>query len=126
ATPANSGSAAMGSGTGFDRCVAYSARPVNTVPAMMFPMVTGIWFHIHHAPNETGAFSSMPAGIQNKLKIKFSKPWAKKVKMGSHIATILPIVDRDTMANKAPTVTIQLHSTAFTKAVAQPAPPAAM
>src|SRR5205085_11007239 len=109
-----------------DRCAAYSARPVNPVPARMLQIVTGIWFDIHHAPNETGAFSSMPAGITNILTIECSKPWAKKVKMGSHIATILPIVDRDTMANKAPTVTIQLHSTAFTKAVAQPAPPAAM
>ena len=30
------------------------------------------------------------------------------------------------MASSAPTVTIQLQSTAFTSAVAQPAPPAAM
>jgi len=31
--------------------------------------------------------------------------------IGSHIATIFPMVDRDAMASTAPSVTIQLHRT---------------
>src|SRR5438067_13017284 len=63
----------------------------------MLPMVTGIWFH-HHWTVETGAFRSMPAGATNMLTIECSKPRAKKIMIGSHIAAILPIVERATKA----------------------------
>src|ERR1017187_7239230 len=110
----------------FGRNVEYRARPVNREPDRILPRVTGIWFQSHQLPKETGACSSMPAGITNMLTMECSKPWAKNVRMGSHMAAILPVVERDTMASSVPTVTIQLQSTALTSAVAQPAPPAAM
>ncbi len=45
--------------------------------------------------------------------------------MGSHIATIFPTVDRETIASTAPIVTIQLHRIPLTNAVDQPLPPSA-
>ncbi len=46
--------------------------------------------------------------------------------IGSHIATTLPIVEREAMASTAPSVTIQLHKTPLMKAVSQPRNPTAM
>ena len=54
------------------------------------------------------------------LTTECSKPRAKNVMIGSHIAAILPKVERETRASIAPIVTIQLQRIALTKAVPQP------
>jgi len=40
--------------------------------------------------------------------------------IGNHIATILPMVEREAIASTAPNVTIQLHRTPLMKAVSHP------
>src|SRR5258708_787897 len=92
----------------------------------MFPRVTGIWFQSHQLAVETGAPRNFPAGMTNIFTMECSYPCAKKVVMGSHIATILPMVERETRASTAPTVTIQLQRTALMNAVAHPLEPAAI
>src|SRR6266700_558746 len=92
----------------------------------MLPRVTGIWFQSHQLLVETGAPRNFPAGITNIFTMECSYPWAKKVVMGNHMATILPTVERETSASTAPTVTIQLQRIALMNAVAQPLEPAAM
>ncbi len=72
-----------------------------------------------------GAPNIMPDGMRYMFTTECSKPSAKNVMMGSHMATIFPTVDRELNANIAPMATIQLHSTAFTKAVPQPLGPSA-
>src|SRR5207245_10541267 len=79
------------------------------MPPAMLPSVTGIWFHIHQSARETCAPSNIPAGITNMLNTECSKPWAKNVRMGSHIAAILQIVDCEVSAIATPTVNIQLQ-----------------
>src|SRR6266487_4284726 len=69
---------------------------------------------------------SQPDGITNMFTIECSYPWAKNVMIGSHIATIFPTVERDTIASTVPIVTIQLHSIPLTNAVANPLAPSAM
>src|SRR5690242_7644851 len=97
--------------------------PVKNAPATMFPIVTGTWFHSHHLLQETGAPSIMPEGITYMLTIECSYPCAKNVRIGSHMATTLPIVERDENARIAPSVTIQLHNTPLITAVAHPLGP---
>src|SRR5437879_13687117 len=84
--------------------------PVKSVPATRFPMVTGSRFQKSHWPTEMGAPSIMPDGIRNMLTTECSKPSAKKVMIGSHMAAIFPTVDLETKASTAPIVTIQLRS----------------
>src|SRR5438477_12962290 len=59
------------------------------------------------------------------LTIECSYPCAKNVAIGSHIAATFPIVERDTSARTAPSVTIQLQRTAFTTTAAHPRAPSA-
>ena len=54
-----------------------------------------------------------------------SNPCAKKITIGSHIATILPIVERETNASIAPRATIQLQRIPLIIAVAHPLAPRA-
>src|ERR1700738_310131 len=106
--------------------VAYSASPVSKAPETKLPNVTGIWFQIHHWVSVIGAPNSMPVGIKNMFTIEWSYPCAKNVIIGNHIATTLPIVEREAMASTAPSVTIQLHKSPLMKAVSHPRSPIAM
>src|SRR5207245_11308162 len=90
------------------------------MPPAMLPSVTGIWFHIHQSARETCAPSNIPAGITNMLTTECSKPWAKNVRMGSHIAAILPIVDCEVSAIATPSVTIQLQRIALLTTTVRP------
>src|SRR3954470_2621994 len=105
--------------------VQYRNRPVNTKPPTKLPSVTGNWFHSHQSDAETFAPSSMPVGIMNMFTTECSKPCAKNVRIGSHIATILPTVDGDVSAITTPRQTIQLQRMAFVKTVTSPAKPCA-
>ncbi|MNC63157.1 hypothetical protein D3C75_1132560 [compost metagenome] len=61
--------------------------------------------------------------MTNILTTECSKPWPKKVRIGSHMAAILPPVDWEVMAITAPKHTIQLHRTALTNTVIMPSKP---
>ena len=94
--------------------------PVKSAPAKRFPSVTGSRFQKSAWPREIGAPRIIPDGMRNMLTTECSKPSAKNVMMGSHIAAIFPTVDLETKASTAPIVTIQLQRTAFTSAVPHP------
>src|SRR6266481_5358564 len=87
--------------------------PVSNVPATILPRVTGSRFQNSAWPTEIGAPSIMPEGIRNMLTTECSKPSAKNVMMGSHMAAIFPTVDFEDIASTAPIVTIQLKRMAF-------------
>src|ERR1700680_1640959 len=61
----------------FGMFVTYNASPVSKAPETKLPNVTGIWFHTHHCPNETGAPNNLPVGIKNMFTIECSYPCAK-------------------------------------------------
>ena len=96
---------------------------MKTIPPATLPSVTGIWFHSHQSASPTRAPSSMPAGTTNMFTTECSKPWAKNVMIGSHIAAIFPAVDCDVNAMTTPRVTIQLQRIARPTAMATPWPP---
>src|SRR5258708_12655654 len=99
--------------------------PVKSVPARRFRMVTGSRLQRRGWLREMGGQSIIPEGMRNMLTTECSKPRAKNVMMGSHMAVIFPTVDLETKARTAPMVTIQLQRIAFTTAVAQPLGPRA-
>ena len=68
----------------------------------------------------TWAPSSIPAGMTNMLTTECSKPCAKNVMIGSHIARILPAVDWEVSAITTPSVTIQLQRIALLTATTCP------
>src|SRR5215472_270408 len=92
---------------------------------MIFPSVTGRRFQKRICFAEITAPNIIPDGKTNMFTTECSKPSAKKVIIGSHIATIFPTVERETSASSAPIVTIQLQRTPFTSARTQPLPPRA-
>src|SRR4051794_22647124 len=97
--------------------------PVDRSPPAMVANVTGIWVQNHQSENDTAAPNAMPAGMTNMLTTECSKPWAKKVMIGSHIAPILPMVEVDVKAMTTPIVTSQLHSIALKKTSFMPVQP---
>ena len=98
---------------------------MNTDPPKILPRVTGIWFNHHHSLIEMGEPNNIPVGMRNMLTMECSYPCAKKIVMGSHMAAIFPMVERETNAIIVPTVTIQLARMALTTAVPQPLAPMA-
>ncbi|MNI64793.1 hypothetical protein D3C73_1202580 [compost metagenome] len=87
------------------------------------PSNTGMPLQIHQSAKLTSAPSIIPAGMTNILTTVCSNPWPKKVRIGSHIAAILPVVDLEVIAITAPSVTIQLHRIALMKASPMPSAP---
>src|SRR5689334_17628224 len=63
--------------------------------------------------------------MTNMLTTACSKPWAKKVTIGSQAATILPTVELEVIAITTPRQTSQLQSTALTNTLTRPAVPSA-
>lgn len=68
----------------------------------------------------------MAVGMTNIFTTQCSRPSAKKVKIGSQIANIFPVVDEDTNPITTPIVTIQLHRIALVKHTTMPVAPSCL
>ncbi len=68
----------------------------------------------------------MAVGMTNIFTTQCSRPSAKKVKMGSQMAKIFPVVEEDTRPITTPRVTIQLHRIALVKQTTMPVAPSCL
>lgn len=95
-------------------------------PPTIFPIVTGIKFHMMKSIHETLAPSIIPAGIKYMLATQCSNPDATKAMIGNQMPKNLPIMAFDEKANRIATFTRRLQPMPFMKADQYPMAPTAM